>query len=229
MTYRRAQKTKAGAPVDADFQVTAQDGLLAVDTTNKLLYYRAGGTWQSPATGGAAGYAPQYRSGNYYTFGIGGATSTHGLATLSVNPIWLPAGITLDRIGLELTTAGAATAVYRMGLYTDSGGQPSTLVAEYGTIDCTVTPAALTLTISQAISSSAWYWMGGATQGATCTVRASNSAQGVPFLVGTVATPTTTPYIAFGSSSGVVSGALPSTFPSIVPQNQLARFFVRVA
>ena len=45
MTYRRAVKTKSGAPVDADFQAAATDGLLAVDTTAKLLYYRAGGTW----------------------------------------------------------------------------------------------------------------------------------------------------------------------------------------
>jgi hypothetical protein len=38
-------RTKAGAPVDADF-TAATDGMLAVDTTNSRLYVRVGGTWK---------------------------------------------------------------------------------------------------------------------------------------------------------------------------------------
>jgi hypothetical protein len=41
-----ATKTKAGAPVDADF-TNPVDGMLAVDTTNHALYFRSGGTWRS--------------------------------------------------------------------------------------------------------------------------------------------------------------------------------------
>jgi hypothetical protein len=40
-------KTKAGAPVDGDFQSTPPDGTVAVDTTNSRWYVRIGGTWKS--------------------------------------------------------------------------------------------------------------------------------------------------------------------------------------
>lgn len=38
--------TKAGAPTDADFDAPA-NGLMALDTTNNLLYIRVGGAWKS--------------------------------------------------------------------------------------------------------------------------------------------------------------------------------------
>ena len=43
-----AIKTKAGAPVDADF-TNPIDGMLAVDTTNSRLYVRVGDTWKFTA------------------------------------------------------------------------------------------------------------------------------------------------------------------------------------
>jgi hypothetical protein len=44
-------KTKAGTPVDADLSGPV-DGMLAVDTTNNLLYFRSGAIWRSAASGG---------------------------------------------------------------------------------------------------------------------------------------------------------------------------------
>lgn len=38
--------TKAGAPVDGDFN-SPQDGLLAIDTTNSKIYVRIGGVWKA--------------------------------------------------------------------------------------------------------------------------------------------------------------------------------------
>lgn len=42
-------ETKAGIPVDGDFNVAAEDGLLVVDTTNNRLYVRSGGAWKYAA------------------------------------------------------------------------------------------------------------------------------------------------------------------------------------
>jgi hypothetical protein len=57
---------------------------------------------------------------------------------------------TLDRIGLEITTAEAATVV-RLGIYGDTNGKPGTLILDAGTIDSSGT-GFLTKTISQAIT-----------------------------------------------------------------------------
>jgi hypothetical protein len=39
--------TKAGVPNDGDFVTGANDGMLAVDTTNNKIYVRIGGVWKS--------------------------------------------------------------------------------------------------------------------------------------------------------------------------------------
>jgi hypothetical protein len=57
---------------------------------------------------------------------------------------------TLDRIGLEITVAEAATVV-RLGIYGDTNGKPGTLILDAGTIDSSGT-GFLTKTISQAIT-----------------------------------------------------------------------------
>jgi len=50
-------KTKAGAPVDADWAVAPADGTLAVDTTGNALYFRSGGAWKASGGGGAVSIA----------------------------------------------------------------------------------------------------------------------------------------------------------------------------
>lgn len=235
MTYLRQlrdsfqARTKTGTPVDGDYAVAPGDGTIAVDTSGNQLFFRAGGSWRA-LTGGAAGipFQPQYRTGGYYyTFHGPQTTLSVGLNQLSVLPIWFPAGLALDRIGIEVTTVGTAGAIFRLGIYNDTNGYPGTLLAEYGTVDCATAIGVQQLTISQTIPSSGWYWLGGAVQVATSTLRVVNGPAGPFQPSGGTVPPATTVFI--GYYSGGISGALPGTFSSPVAYNALPRPFVRVA
>jgi hypothetical protein len=57
--------TKAGAPVDADFNVTPADGSIAINTTTPAIYTRVGGTWVVPAATGTSGSAGGVLTGSY--------------------------------------------------------------------------------------------------------------------------------------------------------------------
>lgn len=68
------------------------------------------------------------------------------LNRLSVCPLWLPEPVTIDRIGCEVTTAGTAANVVRLGIYAADEGPPAenwpgSLMADFGTVDVTSTGA----------------------------------------------------------------------------------------
>jgi hypothetical protein len=132
MTYRRAQKTKAGTPADADFQVAATDGLLAVDTTNKLLYYRAGGTWQAPG-GGIWATPPDWVARGIVSepfpaaFASGASALTSGTIYGCLCPV--AAGVTVTGVTCSVSVAGAGAtpSLLKVGIYPGSGGSGSPL------------------------------------------------------------------------------------------------------
>jgi len=118
----------------------------------------------------------------------------------------LPVGkaVTLDRIGLEVTTA-VATAVVRLGIYADDGnGYPGALVLDAGTIDASTT-GFKEIVINQALAAGL-YWLVGVAQTAAPTVRATSGA--VPGL--SVATSQST--LAGAYTQAGVTGALPANF-----------------
>jgi len=89
------------------------------------------------------------------------ATARPPADQLWLTPIYLRAG-TLNRIGINVTTAGGAGAVARMGVYADSDGAPGALL-----LDTTVTATATAYTeatISLAVGDGA-YWLGLVIQG----------------------------------------------------------------
>lgn len=65
-------------------------------------------------------------------------------------PIMIGEDMTIDRIGIEVTTALAASTI-RLGLYTESAGAPGTLIADFGTVS-SATTGLKELTVSQAVS-----------------------------------------------------------------------------
>lgn len=98
--------------------VRAGDDLRFKDVSS----YRKTGTvtlerWYSNAVGG---YAP--------------AASTYGGNILRGIPFVISDNQSWDRIGLEVTTAGSAGSVIRLGLYSSSNCIPTNLIADYETV-----------------------------------------------------------------------------------------------
>lgn len=150
---------------------------------------------------------PFHVAGKRYTRQLYATTATAALTQdlLRLGPMWIPNAGTYDRIGVDHTVA-AASSVYRLGIYRDSGAfAPSTLVLDAGTVDTSVAAAFQEVTINQYLEAGL-YWVGGVSQGGNPTFTNQttmlqwftwhNGGQG-----------TTTVYTLSG-----VTGALPATF-----------------
>jgi hypothetical protein len=123
---------------------------------------------------GSGASLPQLRlrSGLYYPVPQGPVTTTSpALNNLRVAPLLVPFTVTLNSIAIEVTTAGAAGAVLRLGILSDDGtGYPGALLLDAGTVDATTT-GVKSIAISQALTPGV-YWIGVVPQGAISTVRA---------------------------------------------------------
>lgn len=166
-------------------------------------------------------------SGRWIAPSTGAITTFNTLLNrLYVDDFYLDKPISFSQLACQVTTAGTAGAVIRMGLYTDSDSMPGTLVAEAaGTADTTTT-GVKTLNISTGVLSPGRYWLAAVSQGAVCGVYAnsknvdqhwSSSAGGA---------------IAFADVGYVqdsVSGALPATFASVGGSDLAVRIAVKAA
>lgn len=165
-----------------------------------------------PATGGAAYQRPHARVGAYYY--VPGASTGEQVpleGTLYATPFPLPRAMTIDRIGLYISTQGGAGEVIRLGIYEDSAGLPGTLVLDAGTVSATTT-GLKEVTVSQSLLISKRYWLAYATQGASGTVARPRAAAGPGFPIPTTAW-TGASVGSLRGSSGSHTGAFPGTFP----------------
>lgn len=124
-------------------------------------------------------------SGEYY-YHASPASQTTKTGTLNaayVTPLYIPNTVTISKIALEQTAAGAATSVCRVGIWSDAttGGFPGALLLECGTIDTTGANGVKELTISQALPKGL-YWVGAVSQGATFTWRSCQTPAATTFL-----------------------------------------------
>lgn len=147
-------------------------------------------------------------------------SSPDGVGKFVAHPIYLPAGA-YDRVGVMATAAGSAT--WRFGLYPNatSTGMPDgePLIADFGTVDMSVTPGLRTATISLTVPTSGIYW-------AAILVDAHTSTPVVYGWDGNLARVPFLPYagwvISESSARGqwsrqapaVATGAMPATFPT---------------
>lgn len=128
-------------------------------------------------------------------------------------PVRIGKAGTLDRMGVDITIAGTAGTVIRLGIRASTAdGRPGTLLLDAGTVagDAVATPE---LTISQYIPQPGVYWLSATPQvtgGTLPTIRGvvSNEAPvGSPTLAGALGASVTAGYSATG-----VTGALPGTY-----------------
>lgn len=168
----------------------------------------------------------------YYSYSQGIVTTSNilGNNTLRFHPqIIPPGGMTIDRVGVEVSVAGNAGAVIRLGVYTDTGnGLPSTLIADFGTIAADTT-GVLELTTTQAIPAGIIWWATAVQSAATTqpTVRiGTGNASPIMLSPGTSVAANTT---MFGYQQASVSGALPASVGSLTNSGVCARMFYRIA
>ena len=176
------------------------------------------------------------RSGMYYLTTPHTATSTNGAmgnGTGRFSPWTVRRTMQLVRIGAEVTAAGEAGSVVRLGIYADDGtGYPGALVLDAGTIAGT-SATVQEITIAQVLTPGL-YWIGGVVQNAPTTQPTLRSIAMdltglVPLTGGTTPTvnhPAGVGFVGFG-----MTGALPSTWPTATPNisSQAIRVFVKTA
>lgn len=181
-------------------------------------------TWVSAA---ATPNAPILTGSLYYYWYPGtGGTAAQALNTMTALPFWLPAGCTIDRIGIEVTS-GTALSVPRLGIYNDAGsGLPGTLLLDAGTIDGT-SSGTKQITIAQAITASGYYWMAFVNQGAACTVR-TVSTPVYPILATNATTAPSGVGTWFAPAVTGISGGLPSPFATGNNIPNAGRVFIRI-
>jgi hypothetical protein len=164
---------------------------------------------------------------------IGGTNATTG--RLQVIPVYLHAG-TLDRIGVYTTAAGAGTT-WRLGIYpSGSNGLPDgqTVLLDAGTVNMGATAGLLAITISQSIATAGLYWLACLSDAysANPTVHAWNAqSMPIPELQGTptffAATPERSGWMR--TLTGVTTGAIPATCPTMLWGNSAPKIAVRTA
>jgi hypothetical protein len=152
-----------------------------------------------------------YRTGGGYVANpIGGSWSSNTAAngTLLFIPFVAPATTTIDRIGIEVTSAGtAAASVHRLGIWADSSNVPGTLLVDAGTV-ATDSTGFKEATISQSVTVGTQYWLGVVQQGAPATratIRVSLNTG--PVMVSSVSTGFPT----YGIQATGITGALASS------------------
>lgn len=136
------------------------------------------------------------------------------LNELRAHPLLLSLGRSFDRIGIEVTTVGAAGAVQRLGIWEHDPAVdgPGALLLDAGTIDGTTLGAkeiVIALTRPASI-----IWLGAVPQVATSTVRGYNTSLPI-YAVSIGSTSQTAPSAvapATHATQAGVAGALPNPF-----------------
>lgn len=188
----------------------------AVGTDGKVLAADSsqsdGLAWASTVGFGPLGDMTTQRWYGPISFGsASNGTKVSVQAQMEAYPFVVNQSTTFDRIGINCSGAGTAGAVVRLGIYNNSGGLPTTLVLDAGTIDATGT-GDKTITISQVLAAGI-YWLAACTQGNPGTTPTLRVLQSNAFPLLGAAGPV------FSANNGVqiaaITGALPSPFGTI--------------
>lgn len=164
-------------------------------------------------------------SGGHYPNVLGGTGTykSRGVGHLALMPLVVPDSATLDRIGVNCSTAGAGSLA-RLGLYRDNGsGKPGSLLLQAGTVDLSTT-GNKTIVINQVLRPGI-YWVACLIEGAAATLEhATGSATFEGF-------PTSDFWIdpRNGFTAGAVAaGALPANAPALSLEYETIITLVRV-
>lgn len=154
-----------------------------------------------------------YKAGNYYGgHGFRQTNTGTGVAqtanTLYARPLILPVSGTFDRISTYVKTASSGHSI-RIGIYEmSSGGLPSTLVADLGTVSVATT-GLKEITISQALTANKGYFIAWVGDG---TPQLAAQSLDATFNLNTIGTSATTSLAAYAYTIAHTYGALPDPY-----------------
>lgn len=182
---------------------------------------------------------PNVASGSYFfpASQNGSTTSaTLGVGTLRLTSWYVSKTISLAGLSVDVTAAGEAGSLFRIGVYADTGtALPGALVLDAGTVAVSAiakVEATMSLTLAPGV-----YWIGGAVQNVVTTQPTLTICQSTgycpPVPVAPHAPSSFTLAGINGAAIGVnatgVTGALPGTFTSSGPTTSVPRLIARVA
>lgn len=159
-----------------------------------------------------------------------GVSAGLGVGTLRLAPFVAPASFTVVRLGMTVTAAGDATAVFRPGIYADNGGKPGALVVDGGAVACNAI-AVNEVTVSVPLTAGSLYWIGGVLTVAVTqpTIETISTGPGAAVWMAMGTTKPTAGTTGVGYSMGGVTTTLPSTFTVANAAGATPRIFIRTA
>ena len=164
--------------------------------------------------GGTSVLTPYVRSGNLYyriPIQVPSSIAIQADGTGTWTPLVVPVACTLTEIGVEVTTAGAAGATVRLGIYSDHAttpGLPQTLLNDFGTVATSTTGNQMLTGLSVSLQPYVTYWLCSIAQGspatqATLRIYSGGTAYGST----AIATYVWSGYQTFGSTLGALPAA----------------------
>jgi hypothetical protein len=143
---------------------TVATARLGSGTANSSTFLRGDQSWATPAGGSGGGTMPTLISGRYYDpqFWLAATVNAGSIVVagrLYAVPMLIPATVTIDRIGISVTSGSGAATTARLGIYDDdaSGSLPDTLLLDCGTV-LTDAIAPVEATISQSLTAGLWWF-----------------------------------------------------------------------
>lgn len=207
---------------------------LAMGTASQVLQVNSGATgleYATPSSGG--GFAgPILMSGTYAAWSGNPTTMAVGISAAASGTFWTPfpisRSVTVDRIGVHVTTDGGPSSTLRMGIYSAAaGGGPGALVLDAGTVSCNGT-GFKEITVSQALTPGL-VWLCAVRQGNadySVALRATNFIGHAPLFL---SSQQDTAWSGVKLATGGPTGSLPdpATAPD-TPTTAAIRFMLRI-
>jgi hypothetical protein len=193
-------------------------GGVALPASPTGTYYKDDGTWNTP--GGTTIATPYEYFRRYGATRARHYTMPHAATDMTVSgalvnnrlyaiPFVCPKTVTADMISVYCTTSVGSGAL-RLGIYSDTNGEPGTLLLDAGTVDTSSTGLRY-INISQSLTGGVLYWLAAIGNNATHQFRVPALASifnviGIDAAIGT----SVVTYLYYAGSYG----ALPGTFPT---------------
>lgn len=168
---------------------------------------------------GAATFKRYY---NNSLTGLALSTQSVGRNNIQYMPLIVSRACTMDEVGMEITGAGTAGSVVRIGLYNSTNLLPTTLIFDAGTIlGDSATAQFITLGTPQVLQPGLYYWAVNHNSVATITFRAVALGATQPLLgqTNTLGTAYGTFFVNTSSTYGAFAGTAvaPTTVGTIAP------------